>query len=220
MGSRLRPGWIKTFGINLRGLISVDPKYIEKSSAMRHANSCRRTLGRTGPKGEMGIIEDLRHELGRSPDPSEIDDEMNRNKGYGGATSRKKLRMSQLESDEIREPTALDISSFPRGTIEGEGRDGVVQMGGVSGENYFNVAVHGGISSVHASDAILRDPYVQNLLKRVADLEARGNASHPSSTAISLQPGGSLPEQPTDSTEAQGVGHETFQVCYCSTYIS
>ena len=125
--------------------IGVDPKCIEKSSAMRHANSCRRTLGRTGPKGEMGIIEDLRHELGHSPDPDEIDDEMNQNKGYGGATLRKKLRMSRLESGPVGEPTALDVHSIPRGSIEGKGRDGLVQMGGESEENYSNVVVHGEI---------------------------------------------------------------------------
>lgn len=217
-GEQVPPGLDKDIWYKLER-ISVDPKYIVKSSAMRHANSCRRTLGRTGPKGEMGIIEDLRHELGRSPDPDEIDDEMNRNKGYGGATLRKKLRMSRLERSLVGEPTALDVHNIPQGNIEGEGRDGLVQMGGGSEENYSNVVVHGGISSIHASDAVLRDPYVQILLKRVADLEARGNASNSSPTAGVLQPGGSLPEQPTKSTDAQGVAHGTLKVCYCSTYI-
>ena len=68
---------------------------------MRHANSCLRTLGRTGPKGEMGIVEDLCHELGRSPDPDEIDDDMNQNKDYGKATLKKKSRMSRLESGHV-----------------------------------------------------------------------------------------------------------------------
>jgi hypothetical protein len=70
-------------------------------------------------------------------------------------------------------------------------------MGGGSEENYSNVAIHGGISSIYASDAVFRDPYVQILLKQVVDLEARGNASNPFSTAGVLQPGGSLLEQPT-----------------------
>jgi hypothetical protein len=55
---------------------------------MRHANSCRRTLGHIGPKGKMGIVEDLREQLGRSPDPNEIEDEMKRDKGYGGSSNR------------------------------------------------------------------------------------------------------------------------------------
>ena len=58
-----------------------------------------------------------------------------------------------------------------------------MQMGGGSDENYSNIPVYGGISSIHASDVVLRDFYVQILLKRVADLEARRNASNPSSTA-------------------------------------
>ena len=158
-GAQVSPGLDKDIWYKLER-ISVDPKYIEKSSAMRRANSCRRTLGRTSPKGEMGIIEDLRHELGRSPDPDEIDDEMNQNKGYEGATLRKKLRMSPLESGPVGEPIALDVHGIPRGNIEGEGRDGLVQIGGESQENYSNVIVHGGISSIYASDAVLRDPYV------------------------------------------------------------
>ena len=210
-GEKIPPGLDKDIWYKLER-ISVDPKYIEKSYAMRHANSCRRTLGRTVPKGEMGIIEDLRHELGHSPDPDEIDDEMNQNKGYGGATLRKKLKMSRLESSPVGEPTILDVHSIPRVNIEGEGRDSLVQMGGGSEENYSNIAVHGGISSIHASDAVLRDPYVQILLKRVADLEARGNASNPSSTAGVLQPGSSLLEQSTESTDAQGVAHGTLKV--------
>jgi hypothetical protein len=81
-GEKVPPGLDKDIWYKLER-ISVDPKYIEKSSTIRHTNFCRRTLGRTGPKSEMGIIEDLRHELGHSPDPDEINDEMNRNKDYG-----------------------------------------------------------------------------------------------------------------------------------------
>ena len=137
----------------------------------------------------MGIVEDLRHELGRWPDPDEINAEMNRIRGYGGATLRKKFIMSRLESDPVGEPTALEFHSIPRGNIEGEGRDGLLQLGGGSEEKYSNFVVYGGISSIHASDAVLQDPYVQILLKRVADLEARTNASNPSSTARVFQTG-------------------------------
>ena len=49
----------------------------------RYANACRRTLGRTGALGEEGIRERLRQLLGRSPDPDEVNQEMQRDKGYG-----------------------------------------------------------------------------------------------------------------------------------------
>ena len=49
----------------------------------RYANACRRTLGRTGALGEDGIRERLRQLLGRSPDPDEVNQEMQRDKGYG-----------------------------------------------------------------------------------------------------------------------------------------
>lgn len=62
----------------------------ERSEQGRYANTCRRTLGRTGCRGVDGVREKLRTLLGRSPDPSEVEDEMQRDKGYGGQRKKKR----------------------------------------------------------------------------------------------------------------------------------
>lgn len=59
-------------------------KFRAKSEQMKHANACRRSKGHTGPLGEVGVRERLRHQLGRSPEPEEVYDEMSGDKGYSG----------------------------------------------------------------------------------------------------------------------------------------
>ena len=49
----------------------------------RYANSCRRTIGRTGSIGIEGVCRRLREFYGRSPDPDEVAEEVQRDKGYG-----------------------------------------------------------------------------------------------------------------------------------------
>lgn len=49
----------------------------------RYANACRRTMGRTGSLGMEGVRRKLGEQYGRSPDPEEIAEEMERHKGYG-----------------------------------------------------------------------------------------------------------------------------------------
>ena len=66
--------------------LEASEKFKRKSEQMRFANSCRRTKGRTGPIGEVGITERLRVRLGRYPHPDEIHQEMVRDKGYPGRT--------------------------------------------------------------------------------------------------------------------------------------
>lgn len=178
-GEQGPPGFDKDMWYNLER-ISADAKYKEKSQAMRHANSCRRTLGRTGPKGEMGIVEDLRERLGRSPDPDEIEDEMKRDKGYGGASIRKCRGLSRrAKSCPVVEGSAQGMSKLPHEIPKDDGSEGREHGEGGSNAKRCDVAVHDGrsrilSSSVAITDALLRDAYVQTLLKRVADLEARG----------------------------------------------
>ena len=69
----------------------------EKSEQGRYANTCHRTLGRTGCRGVDGVREKLCTLLGRSPDPSEVEDEMQRDKGYGG--QRKKKRNCSIKEE-------------------------------------------------------------------------------------------------------------------------
>jgi len=67
-----------------------------KSEQGRYANACRRTIGRTGSIGENGVREKLRKKYGRSPDPDEVEEEMCRDKGYGGR-KRKKYTIPEKE---------------------------------------------------------------------------------------------------------------------------
>ena len=53
----------------------------EKTEQGRYANACRKTLGRAGSLGENGIRLRLREAFGRSPDPDEVLQEMQRYKG-------------------------------------------------------------------------------------------------------------------------------------------
>lgn len=71
-----RPPWVSESVWEKLVKMSESEKYKRKSEAKRYANSCRRSYGRTGPIGEVGIIERLRKILGRSPAQDEIQVEM------------------------------------------------------------------------------------------------------------------------------------------------
>ena len=90
----------------------------EKSEQGRYANACRKTYGRTGCRGENGIRERLREQLKRSPDPEEMEFEMNRDKGYGGY--KKMMAKVKLEKESVQ------ISSDDDSTRLGSGRDNSV----------------------------------------------------------------------------------------------
>ena len=68
-------------------LLASSEQRIRRSEHGRFANSCRRTLGRTGASGEDGVRERLREKFGRSPDPNEVAHEMQRDKGRGKGRS-------------------------------------------------------------------------------------------------------------------------------------
>ena len=67
--SKPRPAWISETICEKLVKLESSNKFRQKSEQMRHANSCRRTKGRCGPLGEVGITERLRHHLGRSLEP-------------------------------------------------------------------------------------------------------------------------------------------------------
>jgi len=206
-GNQVPPRVDKDIWYNLER-ISVDPKYKEKFEAMWHANSCRRTLGHTGPKGKMGIVEDLREQLGHSPDPDKIDDKMKRDKGYGGTRLKKKHALSREESCPILERSSQGISNISRGSVRDDDIDGREYSGKDLREKNISATLHGGSSSIPAFDAVFRDAYIQLLLKRVADLESRGDASNLLSTAKVMHTRSSLPQQQAISEDAQGNDHE------------
>ncbi|KAG0596262.1 hypothetical protein M758_UG238100 [Ceratodon purpureus] len=79
-----RQAWVKENVWEKVKELESSEKFRVKSEQMRYANSCRRTKGRIGPLGEVGITERLRRQLGRHPDPEEVQEEMRRDKGYSG----------------------------------------------------------------------------------------------------------------------------------------
>ena len=121
-----KPAWISEEIWSKLVKIESSEKFRQKSEQMRHANSCRRTKGRTGPIGEVGVTERLRHQLGRTPDPDEVLEEMHRDKGYSGRTRRRSVTESSkrpsdaenvvsdtLHQPSPREQTNLDESHQP-----------------------------------------------------------------------------------------------------------
>ena len=86
----------------------------ERSEQGRRANCCRITIGRTGRRGIDGVREKLHSFLGRSPDPSEVEEEMQRDKGYGGH-NRKSNVQSMKEKKSPAEVVTVDEDIHSRG---------------------------------------------------------------------------------------------------------
>lgn len=81
----------------------------------RYANACRRTLGRTGALGEEGIRERLHQLLGRSPDPDEVNQEMQRDKGYGKLkvkTAGEWKKQDHKHSDDVLHEDGMKFQPF------------------------------------------------------------------------------------------------------------
>lgn len=207
-GDEIPPGFDKDVWYNLQR-ISKDPKYKEKSEAMRHANSMRRTLGRTGPKGELGIVEDLREKFGRSPDPDEIEDEMKRDKGYGGTATKKRRGLHREGSCEIAERKAQVPSKSSDDSVGEDGSDGLEHGSGASTDPEGDTRSPGRRIGAHdsrtpKSNALQEEPYVQALLKRLADLEAQAATSNLSSTPTELHAGETRLQMPPHSQDPDG----------------
>jgi hypothetical protein len=122
---------------------------------MSYANSCRRTLGRIGPAGEHGIVERLREQLGRSPDPHEIEKEMNKPKGSG-------RRPSQMPK---QKPNGGKVQSYSKEYSKDDEEEYGVYV------NDQNVAQNSPVSMQYDSDLI------QSLLRRIETLEAKKHLS-------------------------------------------
>lgn len=71
----------------------------------RYANSCRRTLGRTGALGEDGVRQRLAEKYGRSPDLDEVLEEMECDKGY----NKKDLKRLRIFKKHIHESDDNDL---------------------------------------------------------------------------------------------------------------
>jgi hypothetical protein len=213
-GDQMPPGFDKGVWYTLQR-ISDDPKYKEKSEAMRHANSMRRTKGRTGPKGEMGIVEDLREHFGRSPDPDEIDLEMQRDKGYAGASGRKRRGLNQEDIGPLADRRTHGKMHTAEASRGDDGSGGMEYRRGESTDVYCEIPSPGRSGGGHGTRSPLsaagdKDAYVQALLKRLADLEARAAAANLFSTPTELDPSDSRQQMPPHSGGPEGIGHVSF----------
>ena len=90
-----RPHWVSESIWEKLVTMAGSDKFKAKSEQMRKANASRRTKGRTGPIGIVGIQERLRMRLGKTPDPEEVESEMRRDKGYGGKSRQRKFNSSR-----------------------------------------------------------------------------------------------------------------------------
>ena len=86
------PHWISEKIWRKLVIMADSDAFKAKSQQMKLANACRPTLGRTGPIGVAGITERLRMQLGKTLDSDEVEDEVNRNKGYSGKSRERKLK--------------------------------------------------------------------------------------------------------------------------------
>jgi hypothetical protein len=68
-------------------MLEASPSHAQTSAKARLANAARINPGRTGPKGIAGVTHEMAVKLGRDPDPEEVEDELRRNKVYGGQKS-------------------------------------------------------------------------------------------------------------------------------------
>ena len=91
----------------------------------KYANACRMNVGRTGPKGEVGITEDLRCSLYKDPDPQEVQREMRKDKGYSGLSKKQKETLrtwsptkdEDFEHYEAKEQYARGMHSTPMSSV-------------------------------------------------------------------------------------------------------
>ena len=144
-------------------MLEASPSHAVRSENARKANAARITLGRTGPKGEVGVTDDLRKRLGREPDPDEVGIEMRRDKGYGGKHRRVKLEAKKgFEIDFQDSEGNQELSDY-------HGEDGCTEHMAASSARY----VTPGTSVTPALDQNMFDPeYVASMQKELAELKA------------------------------------------------
>lgn len=125
----------------------------EKSEQGRKANASRRTFGRTGSRGVNGVRERLREEFNRSPDPDEMERELQRDKGYGGY---KKKRVQQ-EEEEKEYTEVLSDENSPGSQSRGHAsEDRFTEDNGSQHRNFLSSAEKVGASAMYRVNRIGR----------------------------------------------------------------
>lgn len=144
-------------------MLEASPSHALRSENARRANAARITLGRTGPKGVVGVTEDLRKRLGRDPDPDEVGTEMHRDKGYGGKNKRVK------EEGKQGLLKALQDSEGDEELSDYHGQDDCTDHMAASSAR----CVTPGTSLTPAMEQNMFDPeYVASMQKELAELKA------------------------------------------------
>ena len=180
-----KPDKVSDRSWNLLAKQMDSPTQIRKSEICSRANASRVNFGRTGPSREVGVKERLRRKLRRSPDPEEINFEMARDKGYGGRSTRKKVKGDVLQGGEhgtlflVDDPRRIDPS-------KNVGEDANEDNLNLLEEEQYDMhaddeevghsvrAFHGGSEAMKLGDEeISRHALVQSLLQRLEALEGR-----------------------------------------------
>ena len=102
--------------------IRQDPSQKYLSQIMKHANASRISKGRTGPKGEEGIKDELYRMLGRDPDTDKVRCEMRREKGYAGVSQKRRAARCKkvpLTSDSGDDSKEKEINEKATDVVEG-----------------------------------------------------------------------------------------------------
>lgn len=134
-----------------------DPHKEKLSERMRFANAARLSKGRTGPKGEEGIKEELYKQLGRDADPDEVQYEMNRKKGYSRVAQKQKAARARQQAN------ASDNEDVHGESLERGGSRGV------DAEGHLNLSQ----SEAERGSEIYDMNYVLQMEKELRDLKRK-----------------------------------------------
>jgi len=159
-------------------------------------------------------VEDLRIHFGRSPDPDKIEDEMQRDKGYGGARSMKRRGLHLEEACPLAQRRAVAPSKISEGSRGDNGIGGMEHGAEASTDQECDIAspgksAGGNESRTPLSDALEREAYVESLQKRLEELEARAATSILLSTPTELRADDSRDQMPPHSEGPKQIYEET-----------
>lgn len=186
-----------------------NPATIRKSMMCSKANASRINFGRTRPSGEVGVRERLRRQLRRSPDPEEIQQEMARDKGYGGRSKRKHIEVSIMHNKVRSSKVSLFNSKDSEHVNDTEDADtppikstSSLELHTELGREKVDAEAHATSSGVQfiMDPQIRTDPFVLNLIDRLAALENSLRSKSAEVTALTANQSGRVTESEANVT--------------------
>lgn len=85
---------------------------MKKSENCCRINASKTNFGRIGPSGEVRVRQRLKKVLRRSLDPEEIQEEMSRDKGYGGYSKITKVNMDAMDRSKAAVARMLELQNM------------------------------------------------------------------------------------------------------------